>query len=111
LLHCDATLNRVGTPGSFDWDDGASTVPDSMVPGYSGNSMHLVATKYNNYVGVGARDGKNRMAILDPNQVQSDTISGAAVMKEVLTVLGPTPHPGAVQSGATDRCNPGRERG
>ena len=94
MLHFDATLNRVGTPGSFDWDDGASTVPASMVPGYSGNSMHVVATKYNNYIGVGARDGKNRMAILDPNQVQADPISGIAVMKEVLTLLGPTADPG-----------------
>jgi len=100
LLHFDATLNRVGTPGSFGWDDTASIVPASMVPGYSGNSTYLVATKYNNYGGVGTGDGKNRMAILDPNQVQADTISGIAVMKEVLTVLGPTPdrdYPGGVK--------------
>jgi len=94
LLHFDATLNRTGTPGAFGWDDTASIVPASMVPAYSGNSTYLVATKYNNYGGAGTGDGKNRMAILDPNQVQADPISGIAVMKEVLTLLGPTADPG-----------------
>jgi len=47
-------------------------------------------TKYNNYAGVGSGDGANRIAIIDPRATQADTISGLAVMREVLTILGPT---------------------
>jgi hypothetical protein len=93
LLHFDATLAQVKTPGSFGWDDTASIVPASMVASYTGTSVYLVATKYNNYAGFGTGDGKNRMAVLDPNQSQADFISGNPVMKEVLTILGPTADP------------------
>ena len=93
LLHFDATLNTAKAPAAFGWDDTASIVPIAMVPSYTGPSSYLLATKYNNYGGVGTGDGKNRMAILDPNQVQADTISGIPVMKEILTILGPTPDP------------------
>lgn len=65
-----------------------------MVPSYTGASSYLLAIKYNNYGGAGTGDGKNRMAIVDPGTVQTDVISGAPVMKEVLTILGPTPDSG-----------------
>jgi len=60
------------------------------VPSYTGGSSNLLATKYNNYDGVGTGDGRNRVAVLDPNAVQTDPISGRPVMKEVLSILGPT---------------------
>jgi hypothetical protein len=100
LLHFDATLSQSRTPGSFGWDDTPSIVPAAMVPGYSGSSAYLVAAKYNNYGGAGSGDGKNRMAILDPNQTQADPISVVPVMREILTILGPTPdagYPGGVK--------------
>jgi hypothetical protein len=92
LLHFDATLSVSKTPGSFGWDDTASIVPASMVHSYAGSSSYLLATKYNNYIGVGTGDGKNRMAVLDPNATQADFITPSVnVMREVLTVLGVTP--------------------
>ncbi len=94
LLHYDATLTVAKTPAAFGWDDTASVVPAAMVPTYTGPSTYLLAIKYNNYGGVGTGDGRNRMAIVDPGTVQTDTISGQPVMKEVLTILGPTPDPG-----------------
>jgi len=60
-------------------------------------------TKYNNYGDAGTGDGKNRMAVLDPNQSQADFISGNPVMKEILTILGPTPDPG-YPGGVTEWC-------
>jgi hypothetical protein len=100
LLHFSGDLRRAKTPGSFGWDDTASVVPASMVPGYRGTSRYLLMTKYNNYAGIGTGDGLNRLAILDPNAAQADPIGGASVMREVLTILGPTPdadHPGGVR--------------
>jgi hypothetical protein len=94
LLHFDAALSQARTPGSFGWDDTPSIVPAAMVPGYAGGSAYLVAAKYNNYGGAGSGDGKNRMAILDPNQTQADPISAVPAMREILTILGPTPDPG-----------------
>jgi hypothetical protein len=94
LLHFDAALAQVKTPGSFGWDDTASIVPASMVPGYTGASKYLLTTKYNNYGRAGSGDSKNRIALLDPNASQPDMITAAVpVMKEVLTVLGVTPDP------------------
>ncbi len=90
LLHFDAALATSKVPGSFGWDNTASVVPAAMVPSYSGGSLYLLATKYNNYAGVGSGDGLNRIAVLDPRSSQGDAISGRQVMKEVLTVLGPT---------------------
>jgi hypothetical protein len=94
LLHFNAALNQVKIPGAFGWDDTASIVPSSMVPSYAGASAYLVLTKYNNYGGAGTGDGRNRMAVLDPNQTQTDPISGLPTMAEVLTILAPTPDPG-----------------
>ncbi|MEN9866684.1 MAG: hypothetical protein RL748_2274, partial [Pseudomonadota bacterium] len=75
LLHFDASLAVSKTPGSFGWDDTPSIVPASMVPSYSGTSSYLLLSKYNNYFGSGKGDGKNRMAILDPNGQQLDQFS------------------------------------
>jgi len=103
LLHFDAGLTVNKLPGSFGWDISASVVPSSMVSGYSGASAYLVMTKYNNYAGSGSGDGRNRMAVLDPFQSQPDTISGNPVMREILTLLGPTPDAG-YPGGVTEWC-------
>src|SRR5262249_21342655 len=71
LLHFDAGLTQVKTPGAFGWDLTPSVVPASAVPEYHGSSAYLVLTKYNHYAGLGTGDGVNRLAILDPNDTQS----------------------------------------
>jgi len=98
LLHFDAMLTPKGAPGAFGWDDTAAVVPSSMVPSYTGTSTYLLMTKYNNYAGIGSGDGVNRLAILDPNDQMTDPISGATIMREVLTVAGGTPDPEHVAS-------------
>jgi hypothetical protein len=106
MLHFDAALATRKTPGSFGWDDTPSIVPASMVPSYAGTSPYLIMTKYNNYGGDGATgDGQNRLAILDPDDTQADDSFSVAVsvMKEVLTVLGPTPDPD-VPGGVKEWC-------
>lgn len=90
LLHFDGELRSKPPNGSFGWDDTASIVPSAIVPSYQGASLYLLVTKYNNYAQVGG-DGVNRMAVLDPNDQMMDPISGVPVMREVLTVAGPTP--------------------
>jgi hypothetical protein len=92
LLHFDAGLTQAKTAGAFGWDDTASIVPKAMVPTYHGGSSYLIMTKYNNYAGLGG-DGVNKIAVLDPNDTQTDPRTGATVMKEILTVAGPTPDP------------------
>ena len=102
LLHFDKTLSQTKIPGAFGWDDTVSIVPASIVPTYSGASRYLVLAKYNNYV-VGGGGGLNRVAVLDPNDTQTDPANGVTEMKEILTKLGPTPDsefpniPGAVR--------------
>ncbi len=93
LLHFDAMLHPKGAPGAFGWDDTATVVPASMVPSYGGTSAYLLMTKYNNYAGIGTGDGVNRIAVIDPNDQMTDPISGATIMREVLTVTGMTPDP------------------
>jgi hypothetical protein len=94
LLHFNSDLSRTKVPGSFGWDDTASIVPASLVSRYHGKSKYLLMTKYNNYAGVGTGDGHNRIAILDPNEVEKDPVIPAThVMKEVMTILGVTPDP------------------
>ena len=88
MLHFDAALATVKTPGAFGWDNTASIVPASMVPSYTGASAYLLMTKYNSYA-----DGQHRIAILDPNQSQIDSNGVTLVMNEVLTKLGVTPDP------------------
>src|SRR6185295_17502181 len=38
-------------------------------------------------------DGVNKIAILDPNASQIDAITGIPIMKEILTIAGPTKEP------------------
>jgi len=106
LLHFDATLAQTKTPGSFGWDNTPSVVPAAMLGSqYSGSSSHLLLTKYNNYAGVGSGDGKNRMAILDPNDTQNDPVKpGVTVMKEVITILGPTADPSGPAGSVKEWC-------
>jgi hypothetical protein len=90
LLHFDGALKTAKTPGSFGWDITASVVPAGAVPSYRGRSPYLLLTKYNNYAELGG-DGANRLAVQDPNATAIDPISGAKVMKPILTIIGPTP--------------------
>jgi len=100
MLHFNSSLTVEHAPGAFGWDDTASIVPAAMVPSYTGSSSYLLFTKYNNYAKTPdfphAGDGDNLIAILDPNATQLDTRKDGAtmqVMKEVLTIAGPTPDP------------------
>jgi len=106
LLHFNGTLTESRTPGSFGWDDTVSVVPTSMVPQHTTSSTYLLLTKYNNYAGGAGGDGRNRVAILDPSQSQSDPIAGAGVrvMEEVITQLGPTPDPEYPPDGVKEWC-------
>jgi hypothetical protein len=105
LLHFNSDLSQKKIPGSFGWDDTAAVVPASMVPSYGGTSNYLLMTKYNNYAGAGSGDGKNRIAIIDPNTTQHDAILPATlVMKEVLTILGPTPDNNGVPGAVREWC-------
>lgn len=105
LLHFDSTLASVKTPGSFGWDNTPSIVPAMMIPTYTGGSSYLLLTKYNNYAGTPSGDGKNRVAVLDPNAVQADpVIASVSVMQEVLTILGMTADPAAPAGGVKEWC-------
>jgi hypothetical protein len=99
MLHFSADLTQTKTPGAFGWDDTGSVVPRTMVPSYTGSSAYLLMTKYNNYAGIGSGDGVNKIAVLDPNATMTDPVTGATVMKEVLTIKGVTPDPYYVQHG------------
>jgi hypothetical protein len=96
LLHFDGALATRKTPASFGWDLTASIVPATMLgTAYTGPSTYLLAIKYNNYLGAGTGDGMNKVAIVDPNVAQADTITPAVqVMREVLTKDGPTAEAG-----------------
>lgn len=94
LLHFDAGLTQARTPGGFGWDNTASIVPRALLPQYTGTSSYLLALKYNSYGGTGSGDGLHRVAIVDPHDTETDRFSSATVMREVITVLGPTPDPG-----------------
>ncbi len=103
LLQFSGDLSTEKTPAAFGWDDTPSVVPASMVPSYHGSSSYLLMTKYNNYADEGG-DGINKLAILDPNAMMTDPITGTTVMQDVLTIVGPTPdaeflasHPDAVR--------------
>ncbi len=102
LRHYDKTLAQTKPSGAFGWDHTPSVVPAALVPSYHGTSKYLLLSKYNNYAGVGG-NGINKLAVLDPNDTMTDSVSGATVMKEILTVTGITPDdeypstPGAVR--------------
>ena len=92
LLHFNGALTQTKTPGSFGWDITASVVDAKLVPSYTGASSYLLLTKYNNYVDYA--DGVNKMAVLDPNTAMTDPINHSTqVMKEILTIVGPTHEP------------------
>jgi len=111
LLHFNSDLSQKKIPGSFGWDDTATIVSASMVPSYTGTSSYLLMTKYNNYAGAGTGDGKNRIAILDPNVTQHDPVLPATlVMKEVLTVLGATPDDNGIPGAVREWCQYGSGR-
>jgi hypothetical protein len=107
LLHFSADLTQEFTAGAFGWDDTQSIVPASMVPSYHGSSLYLIFSKYNNYVaaevGSTGGDGVNKIAILDPYATEpdpnNDGDSNLMVMKEVLTIAGPTPDTSFTGSG------------
>ena len=102
LRHFDATLAQSKPAGAFGWDHSASIVPASLVASYHGTSPYLLLSKYNDYAGIGGT-GRNKVAILDPNDTMPIGTTGATVMKEVITIEGPTPDdeypsvPGAVR--------------
>jgi hypothetical protein len=111
LLHFDNTLSQSKIPGAFGWDDTAAVVPSSLVKSYKGTSTYLLMSKYNNYANVGSGNGQNKVAVLDPNATEIDPVTGATVMQEVLTILGPTPNPPlqgvkewCINSAAVDRA-------
>jgi hypothetical protein len=98
LLRFSGDLSVTKTPGAFGWDYTPGIVPASSVPSYTGTSSYLLFCKYNNYPNLSDGDGVNRVALLDPNATQIDphsTASGLVEMREVLTVIGPTPDVGA----------------
>jgi hypothetical protein len=96
LLHFTGDLSVQKVPGAFGWDFTPGIVPASMVPSYSGASAYLLVSKYNNYANVTDGNGINQIAILDPNATQTDfhpTAPGQVEMREVMTIIGPTPDP------------------
>lgn len=99
MLHFDKTLITQYAPGSFGWDNTPAMMPSSAVPSYAGPATYLLVTKYNNYVGFGTGDGTNKVALLDPKTTQTDSISGIPVMREIMTVLGPTPNADDITNG------------
>jgi Bacterial Ig-like domain (group 3) len=95
LLHFSSDLTVEKAPGGFGWDYTPGVVPATMVPSYTGPSSYLLLTKYNNYANAGgdSADGVNRVAVLDPNSTEVDahaSSNGMLIMREVLTVIGPT---------------------
>jgi hypothetical protein len=97
LLHFSGDLANEKPPGAFGWDYTPGIVPANLVPAYTGPSSYLLFCKYNDYP-FGDGSGVNRVALLDPNTTQIDPHSmapGLVEMREVLTVIGLTPDPGA----------------
>lgn len=95
LLRFSGDLSVVKTPGGFGWDYTAGVIPATMVPSYIGTSSYLLFSKYNNYVS-GDGNGINLVSILDPNSTQLDyhaTAPGFTTMREVLTLISPSPDP------------------
>jgi len=96
LAHFSGDLSESKIWGGFGWDFTPGIVPASMIPSYKGSSSYLLFCKYNNYTGTGLDDGDgvNRVAVIDPNALETDAHSssnGLQVMREVQTVIGFTP--------------------
>jgi WD40 repeat protein len=104
LLHFDARLRTVKTPGSFGWDQTVSVVPATSVPSYTGSSSYLLVSKYNNYDLGPHGDGLNKIALLDPHASQKDAYSRVQVMQEVRTVLSPRHPPHSPQGNRYEWC-------
>ena len=105
LLHYNATLTQTKIPGSFGWDNTASVMPASAVPGYHGTSPYLLVSKYNNYLGIGPHgDGRNKVAVLDPRSSQQDPYANVQVMKAVQTILSPVHVPGQPAGARYEWC-------
>ena len=105
LLHYNATLTQTKIPGSFGWDNTASVVPASAVPGYHGTSPYLLVSKYNNYLGIGPDgDGHNEVAVLDPRSSQQDPYADVQTMTAVQTILSPVQFPGAPAGARYEWC-------
>jgi hypothetical protein len=105
MLHFSANLKNEFAPSAFGWDNTNAIVPASMVPSYHGSSSFLIFSKYNNYTNAGGDDGDgvNKIAILDPYSTEVDphaSSNGLPIMREVLTIAGPTPDPANVSSSA-----------
>jgi hypothetical protein len=95
LLHFNASLTKIKTPGSFGWDNTVSVVPARLVPRYHGSSPYLLVSKYNNYFGTKPYgNGHNEVAVLDPKASQQDRFSKVDVMKTIQTILSPLHEPG-----------------
>jgi hypothetical protein len=104
MLHYNSTLTQTLIPGAYGWDTTPSIVPASAVPSYGGSSPYLLLTNYNNIAGSG--NGENKVAILDPHASMPDPWNGTAVMKEILTQLGPTPDPAHTGPGSPNAVHP-----
>jgi Bacterial Ig-like domain (group 3) len=105
MLHFSANLQKEFAPSAFGWDNTNAIVPASMVPSYHGTSSFLIFSKYNNYANAGGDngDGVNKIAILDPYSTEVDphaSSGGLPIMREVLTVAGPTPDPANISPSA-----------
>jgi hypothetical protein len=94
LFHLNGDLTSLKMFGAFGWDYTAAVVPSSVVPSYSGLSPYLLFSKYNDY------SSRNRIALLDPKVSQFSSTFGGTAMREVFTVLSPTPAGG----GQTEWC-------
>jgi hypothetical protein len=89
LFHLSGDLAVLKLFGAFGWDYTAAVVPSSAIPSYSGSSPYLLFSKYNDYA------SRNRIALLDPRVSQFSGSFGGTAMREMFTVLSPTPSGGA----------------